>query len=96
MAGFHLKRENSSMFRQPLKYSKLIAQELRSDFEAVKIFAISFHVIIRHQVVFHSPFCVRFNAAVNCLITGWFKYYRDDLCVNNSQFVPVIFEPPCI
>jgi hypothetical protein len=26
----------------------------------------------------------------------WFKYDRDDLCVNKSHFVPVIFEPPCI
>jgi hypothetical protein len=26
----------------------------------------------------------------------WFKYDRDYLCVNKSQFVPVIFEPPCI
>jgi hypothetical protein len=25
--------------------------------------------------------------------TRWFKYDRDDLCVNKSQFVPVIFEP---
>jgi hypothetical protein len=25
----------------------------------------------------------------------WF-YDRDWLCVNKSQFVPVIFEPPCI
>ena len=24
------------------------------------------------------------------------KYDRDDVCVNKSQFVPVIFEPPCI
>jgi hypothetical protein len=30
------------------------------------------------------------------LCTRWFKYDRDDLCVNKSQFVPVIFEPPCI
>jgi hypothetical protein len=29
------------------------------------------------------------------LSTRWFKYDRDDLCVNKSQFVPVIFEPPC-
>jgi hypothetical protein len=29
------------------------------------------------------------------LNTRWFKYDRDDLCVNKSQFVPVIFEPPC-
>jgi hypothetical protein len=26
----------------------------------------------------------------------WFKYDRDYLCVNKSQFVPVIIEPPCI
>jgi hypothetical protein len=29
------------------------------------------------------------------LVTRWFKYDRDWLCVNKSQFVPVIFEPPC-
>jgi hypothetical protein len=28
--------------------------------------------------------------------TRWFKYDRDWLCVNKSQFVPVIFEPPCM
>jgi hypothetical protein len=28
--------------------------------------------------------------------TRWFKYDRDWLRVNKSQFVPVIFEPPCI
>jgi hypothetical protein len=27
--------------------------------------------------------------------TRWFKYDRDCLCENKSQFVPVIFEPPC-
>jgi hypothetical protein len=27
--------------------------------------------------------------------TRWFKYDRDYLCINKSQFVPVIFEPPC-
>jgi hypothetical protein len=26
----------------------------------------------------------------------WLKYDRDDLCVNKSLFVPVIFQPPCI
>jgi hypothetical protein len=30
------------------------------------------------------------------LYTRWFRYDRDDLCVNKSQFVPVIFEPSCI
>jgi hypothetical protein len=29
------------------------------------------------------------------LATRWFKYDRHYLCVNKSQFVPVIFEPPC-
>jgi hypothetical protein len=29
------------------------------------------------------------------IFTRWFKYDRDYLCVNKSQFVPVIFEPPC-
>jgi hypothetical protein len=28
--------------------------------------------------------------------TRWFKYDRDYLCVNKSQFVPVMFEPPCV
>ena len=28
--------------------------------------------------------------------TRWFKNDRDYLCVNKSQFVPVIFEPHCI
>jgi hypothetical protein len=28
------------------------------------------------------------------LSTRWFKYDRDYLCVNKSQFIPVIFEQP--
>ena len=30
------------------------------------------------------------------IYTRWFKYDQDYLCVNKSQFFPVIFEPPCI
>jgi hypothetical protein len=33
---------------------------------------------------------------VRLLCTRWFKYDRDYLCVNKSQFVPVIFESPCM
>ena len=33
--------------------------------------------------------------AASARCTRWFKYDRDCLCVNRSQFVPVIFEPPC-
>ena len=29
-------------------------------------------------------------------ITRWLKYDRDWLCVNKSQFVPIIFEPSCV
>jgi hypothetical protein len=29
---------------------------------------------------------------IHILYTRWFKYDRDDLCVNKLQFVPVIFE----
>jgi hypothetical protein len=35
-------------------------------------------------------------AILIALYTRWFKYDRYYLCVNKSQFVPVIFEPPCI
>jgi hypothetical protein len=34
--------------------------------------------------------------ATSTYYTRWFKYYRDYLCVNEPQSVPVIFEPPCI
>jgi hypothetical protein len=35
------------------------------------------------------------NSEIHSTNTRWFKYDRDYLCVNKSQFVPVIFEPPC-
>jgi hypothetical protein len=38
----------------------------------------------------HGAQCVQVQS------TRWFKYDRDWLYVNKSQFVPVIFEPPCI
>ena len=38
----------------------------------------------------------KFLRVVTRFNTRWFKYDRDYLCVNKSQFVPVIFEPPCI
>ena len=37
----------------------------------------------------------KLHKCATLLYTRWFKYDRDDLCVNKSQFVPVIFEPPC-
>jgi hypothetical protein len=36
-----------------------------------------------------------FTLCLRIYITRWFKYDRDYLCVNKSQFVPIIFEPPC-
>jgi hypothetical protein len=51
---------------------------------------------------FHTNTCfIRFMLLENYYYyyyinnTRWFKYDRDYLCVNKSQFVPVIFEPPC-
>jgi hypothetical protein len=40
--------------------------------------------------------CFVINGQLSTPYTRWFKYDRDCLCVNKSQFVPVIFEPPCI
>jgi hypothetical protein len=51
-----------------------------------------------------TPMCTGFSylflhtyklLAVIFTDTRWFKYDREYLCVNKSQFVPVIFEPPC-
>ena len=47
-----------------------------------------------HKVVL-SLVCTHCEVVVMSY-TRWFKYDRDYLCVNKSQFVPVIFEPPCI
>jgi hypothetical protein len=40
-------------------------------------------------------FTERTRSSTSAEYTRWFKYDRDYLCVNKSQFVPVIFEPPC-
>jgi hypothetical protein len=42
---------------------------------------------------FYSP---RNKAYVPVIIQGGSNMTGTDLCVNKSQFVPVIFEPPCI
>ena len=44
----------------------------------------------------HDPLNIYPTVFVTKLLyTRWFKYDRDYLCVKKSQFVPVIFEPPC-
>jgi hypothetical protein len=46
----------------------------------------------------HSPSPKNPRSTLNTEVvayTRWFKFDRDYLCVNKSQFVPVIFEPPC-
>jgi hypothetical protein len=48
-------------------------------------------------VSFSGKWSLKFLLCSNRRVsTRWFKYDRDDLCVNKSQFVPVIFESPCI
>jgi hypothetical protein len=44
-------------------------------------------ILVHQRIVFH-PLLPSY--------TRWLKYDWDYLCVNKSQFVPVIFEPPCI
>jgi hypothetical protein len=39
------------------------------------------------------PFCGTPRLVTVC--KRWFKYDRDWLCVNKSQCVPIIFQPPC-
>jgi hypothetical protein len=44
-----------------------------------------------------TPHCYcRSHFTIKYVCTRWFKYDRNSLCVNKPQFVPVIFEPPCI
>jgi hypothetical protein len=43
----------------------------------------------------HSSIEIPIHQSPSIHNTRWFKYDRDDLCVNKSQFVPIIFEPPC-
>jgi hypothetical protein len=45
------------------------------------------------QILYYLPLNIVNYIYVN---TRWFKYDGEYLCVNKSQFVPVIFEPPCI
>jgi hypothetical protein len=50
----------------------------------------------QHPILKHKTFLFQQHASNNTVIyTRWFKYDRDYLCVNKSQFVPVIFEPAC-
>jgi hypothetical protein len=62
----------------------------------------SFWAFLGLLAVHFQPFwrCVQKLSSLAARLVGcnarWFKYDRDDLCVNKSQFVPVIFEPPCI
>ena len=49
-----------------------------------------------YQNIFLQLFYTFICILENIIHTRLFKYDREDLYVNKSQFVPVIFEPPCI
>jgi hypothetical protein len=54
-------------------------------------------IVILWQLKYNQSYCViTFEFLKTIVFTRWFKYDWDDLCVNKSQFFPVIFEPPCI
>jgi hypothetical protein len=57
-----------------------------------------FPSVTNTTTLYEHPFSATRAALCICPTnsTRWFKYDRDYLCVNKSQFVPVIFEPPCI
>jgi hypothetical protein len=58
------------------------------------LFALPLHVTIVNSTSFNRS--RKYKPSASTLVcTRWFKYDRDYLCVNKSQFVPVIFEPPC-
>jgi hypothetical protein len=52
-------------------------------------------MILNRKEFSKSPQNVRIYTDCRHPYRRWFKYDRDYLCVNKSQFVPVIFEPPC-
>jgi hypothetical protein len=63
-------------------------------------------LLLRHCFVIYNHICLQLvticqhcNFSLPDVLsshTRWFKYDRDNLCVNKPQFVLVIFEPPCI
>jgi hypothetical protein len=72
-------------------------RESRTDlFKKTSNFAIK-SIIYASLVMFvvNNRICFISNKESHSANTRWFKYDRDYLCVNKSQFVPVIFEPPC-
>jgi hypothetical protein len=57
-------------------------------------FAFALSALLHYSAALVHPSLTLYNFSKE-QITRWFKYARDYLCVNKSQFVPVIFEPPC-
>ena len=68
---------------------------LMSTLMSSKVF---FPSVTNTTTLYEDPFSATRAALCICPTnsTRWFKYDWDYLCVNKSQFVPVIFEPPCI
>jgi hypothetical protein len=73
------------------------------DIEFIHSSTIFVKFVLYFELYFKRPFEIKY-IFLNCLTTSglyekttrWFKYDRDWLCVNKSQFVPVIFETLCI
>ena len=53
------------------------------------------YIVMLWDYLYIVMLCIYFWSQTGYGTTRWFKYDRDYLCVNKSQFVPVIFEPPC-
>jgi hypothetical protein len=88
----HVKSSHFSSHRSKLIFFILLQHHISklsgcfwSNFRSVQISA-------PHNTMLQMKPCTSFFSEV---YTRWFKYDRDYLCVNKSQIVPVIFEPPC-
>jgi hypothetical protein len=56
-----------------------------------------FHRTLRSRISSHEDnWRENYTIIAHTQNTVFGSVVRDDLCVNKSQFVPVIFEPPCI
>jgi hypothetical protein len=87
------------MVTDPYHYFLLFLKSLKNlcSIDLFNIFN-DHHILVTEQFGFRQTYSMDnaiFQLLYQILNTRWFKYDRDDLCVNKSQFVPVIFEPPC-
>jgi hypothetical protein len=87
---------NSKLTTRDISHIGLLTQHFQKINHGELASTANIHILLR-RINFRKPPQSHGSHEVRRQIyTRWFKYDRDYLCVNKSQFVPVIFEPPCI